>query len=194
MARLTTEERQKIIIDEAINIIHEGGYESLSIRELASKVQISEPAIYRHFLNKEDIILGILSRIGEFDHLLEANLREGKTVVEKLQHFINFHFSFLNKNKEMTSVLFSEDIFNQSDLLKERLVRIIKYRKMLLTSIIQEGIDSKEIKDIDAGSIVTMILGFIRLTVLEWRLGGFMFDLSRESSKVVSAINQMILK
>lgn len=194
MARLTTEERQKIIIDEAINIIHEGGYESLSIRELASKVQISEPAIYRHFLNKEDIVLGILSRIGEFDHLLEANLREGKTAVEKLQHFINFHFSFLNKNKEMTSVLFSEDIFNQSDLLKEKLVRIIKYRKKLLTSIIQEGIDSMEIKDIDAGSIVTMILGFIRLTVLEWRLGGFMFDLSRKSSKVISAINQMILK
>lgn len=194
MARLTTEERQKIIIDEAINIIHEGGYESLSIRELAGKVKISEPAIYRHFLNKEDIILGILSRIGEFDHLLEANLREGKTAVEKLQHFINFHFSFLNKNKEMTSVLFSEDIFNQSDLLKEKLVRIIKYRKKLLTSIIQEGIDSKEIKDIDAGSIVTMILGFIRLTVLEWRLGGFIFDLSRKSSKVISAINQMILK
>jgi len=194
MARLTTEERQKIIIDEAINIIHEGGYESLSIRELASKVQISEPAIYRHFINKEDIVLGILSRIGEFDHMLEDNLGEGKTAVEKLQRFINFHFSFLNKNKEMTSVLFSEDIFNQSALLKEKLVRIIKYRKKLLVSIIQEGIDSKEIKDIEPGSIVTMILGFIRLTVLEWRLGGFNFDLSKKSDEVVNAINQMILK
>lgn len=194
MARLTTEERQKIIIDEAINIIHEGGYESLSIRELASKVQISEPAIYRHFINKEDIVLGILSRIGEFDHMLEENLREGKTAVEKLQRFIDFHFSFLNRNKEMTSVLFSEDIFNQSDLLKEKLVRIIKYRKKLLTSIIQEGIDSKEIKNIEMGSIVTMILGFIRLTVLEWRLGGFNFDLPKKSDEVVKAINQMILR
>lgn len=194
MARLTTEERQKIIIDEAINIIHEGGYESLSIRELASKVKISEPAIYRHFLNKEDIVLGILSRIGEFDHKLEENLREGKTSIEKLHRFIKFHFSFLNKNKEMTSIIFSEDIFNQSDLLKEKLVRVIKYRKKLLTSIIQEGIESKEIKNIEPGSIVTMILGFIRLTVLEWRLGGFKFDLSKKSGEVVQAINQMILR
>jgi AcrR family transcriptional regulator len=194
MARLSTEERQKIIIDEAINIIHEGGYESLSIRELASKVQISEPAIYRHFINKEDIVLGILSRIGEFDHMLEDYLGEGKTALEKLQRFINFHFSFLNKNKEMTSVLFSEDIFNQSALLKEKLVRIIKYRKKLLTSIIQEGIELKEIKNIEPGSIVTMILGFIRLTVLEWRLGGFKFDLSKKSDEVVQAINQMILR
>ncbi len=59
MARITTEERQKTIIDEALNIIHESGYEALSIRELATRVKISEPAIYRHFLNKEDIILGI---------------------------------------------------------------------------------------------------------------------------------------
>ncbi len=194
MARLSTEERQKIIIDEAIRIIHEGGYESLSIRELASKVKISEPAIYRHFLNKEDIVLGILSRIGEFDHMLEANLGEGKTAIEKLQRFINFHFSFLNKNREMTSVLFSEDIFNQSALLKEKLVRIIKYRKKLLMSIIQEGIESKEIKNINPGSIVTMILGFIRLTLLEWRLGGFKSDLSKESDEVIRAINQMILR
>ncbi|MBZ0182372.1 MAG: TetR/AcrR family transcriptional regulator [Melioribacteraceae bacterium] len=193
MARLTTEERQRTIIDEAINIIHLEGYDSFSIRELASKVKISEPAIYRHFLNKEDIVLGILSRIGEFDKKLEDDLNRGKTATEKLHRFIKFHFTFLNKNKEMTSVLFSEEIFNKSELLKEKLIRIIKYRKKLLTAIIQEGIDSKEIKDIEVGSIVTMVLGFIRLIVLEWRLGGFIFDLSKKSSDVVSAINKMIL-
>jgi uncharacterized membrane protein YwzB len=64
----------------------------------------------------------------------------------------------------------------------------------LLTSIIQEGIELKEIKNIEPGSIVTMILGFIRLTVLEWRLGGFKFDLSKKSDEVVQAINQMILR
>jgi AcrR family transcriptional regulator len=194
MARLTTEERQKIIIDEAIKIIHEAGYESLSIRELASKVQISEPAIYRHFLNKEDIILGILSRIGEFDHKLEAHLAGGKTAAEKLKRFIQFHFDFLQKNKEMTSVLFSEDIFNQSDLLKQKLMRIIKYRKSLLVSIIDQGKTENAIKNIETANIVTMILGFIRLMVLEWRLGGFKFDLSEKSAEVVQAINQMILR
>ena len=59
MARLSTEERQVLIIDEAIKIIHELGYQAFSIRELSNRVGISEPAIYRHFLNKEDIVLGI---------------------------------------------------------------------------------------------------------------------------------------
>lgn len=192
MARLTTEERQKIIIDEAINIIHKGGYESLSIRELAGKVKISEPAIYRHFLNKEDIILGILSRIGEFDHFLEEYLAHGNSAVEKLGRFIRFHFDFLQKNKEMTSILFSEDIFNQSDLLRQKLMRIIKYRKSLLISIIDQGKAENNIKNIETISIVTMILGFIRLTVLEWRLGGFGIILSNKGDEVISAITEMI--
>ena len=88
MARLTTEERQKTIIDEALNIIHEGGYEALSIRELANRVKISEPAIYRHFLNKEDIILGILSRISDFDQKLIKGVNKKDSPLEKLNEFI----------------------------------------------------------------------------------------------------------
>ena len=194
MARVTTEERQKVIIDEAINIIHQGGFESLSIRELASKVKISEPAIYRHFLNKEDIILGILSRISEFDFLLEKNLEGNSTSGEKLKAFIQFHFNFLQKNKEMTSVLFSEDIFNQSEILKNKLMRIIDYRRKLLMGIIDLGKTEKQIKQIETIDLVTMILGFIRLTVLEWRLSEFSFDLSKRGGTVITAINQMIAK
>ncbi|MBL1213290.1 MAG: TetR/AcrR family transcriptional regulator [Ignavibacteriae bacterium] len=194
MARVTTEERQKVIIDEAINIIHEGGFESLSIRELASKVKISEPAIYRHFLNKEDIILGILSRISEFDFLLEKNLEGNSTSSEKLKAFIQFHFNFLQKNKEMTSILFSEDIFNQSEILKNKLMRIIDYRRKLLMGIIDLGKTEKQIKEIETIDLVTMILGFIRLTVLEWRLSEFSFDLSKRGGTVIKAINQMIAK
>ena len=194
MARITTEERQKIIIDEAINIIHEGGYESLSIRELASKVKISEPAIYRHFLNKEDIVLGVLSRIGEFDQLLEENIEQGNSAVEKLKKFIYFHFNFLQKNQEMTSVLFSEDIFNQSDILKQKLLRIIKYRKSLLKNIIELGKNENEIKDIETDDVVTMIIGFIRVTILEWRLGDFSFILSKRGDQTVDAIWKMIIK
>lgn len=194
MARITTEERQKIIIDEAINIIHEGGYESLSIRELASKVKISEPAIYRHFLNKEDIVLGVLSRIGDFDHLLEENIERGNNAVEKLKKFIYFHFNFLQENKEMTSILFSEDIFNQSDILKQKLLRIIKYRKSLLKNIIELGKKENEIKDIETNDVVTMIIGFIRVTILEWRLGDFSFNLSNKGDQTVDAIWKMIIR
>jgi len=139
MSRLTTEERQTMIIDEAIKIIHSGGYEALSIREIAKQVKISEPAIYRHFLNKEDIILGILNRMLEFDKLLNKNIAAAKSAKQKIRQFVLFHFEFLENNPEMTSVLFSEEMYNQSEILKKKLVFIIQKRKQLLKVILDDA-------------------------------------------------------
>lgn len=192
MPRLNTEQRQNMIIDEAIKIIHNGGYQSLSIREIATKVKISEPAIYRHFLNKEDIILGILNRILDFDHLLEKEILSKKSTKNKLKHFILFHFDFLQKNPEMTSVLFSEEMFTQSEILSKRLIFIIQKRKILLLNILQEAKEANEIVIDDINEFLTLILGLIRMVVLEWRLSGFNFSLSERGKNSIKLLESLI--
>lgn len=192
MSRLSTEQRQEMIIDEAIKIIHKSGYQSLSIREIAKQVKISEPAIYRHFLNKEDIILGILNRMLDFDHLLETDIMKQKTTKDKINHFILFHFDFLEKKKEMTSVLFAEDMFDQSEILRQRLMFIIKKRKNLLNTILQESRTNGKIAEIDNKDLVTLILGLIRMIVLEWRLSNFTFSLSERGKSIITTLDKLI--
>ena len=192
MARLTTEERQKIIIDEAINIIHDGGYESLSIRELAKRVKISEPAIYRHFLNKEDIVLGILNRISDFDQSLIESIDKKKTAKEKLDEFICFHFEFLAKNKNMTSVIFSEDIFTQSSILKEKLIKIFSYRKKVIIGILEDIKSKEKIRDLDSDELSKIIIGFIRMIVLEWKLSDFNFSLLEKGRSIANTFEKLI--
>lgn len=192
MARLTTEERQKTIIDEAINIIHEGGYQSLSIRELANRVKISEPAIYRHFLNKEDIVLGILARISSFDQQLIESINKKETPQEKLNEFICFHFNFLEKNQNMTSVIFSEEIFTQSKILKEKLMKIISHRQKLIIDIITEIKTKKNIENTDAPELSKIIIGFIRMTVLEWKLKNFGFSLIDKGNSITKTFEKLI--
>ncbi|MFA7289720.1 MAG: TetR/AcrR family transcriptional regulator [Melioribacteraceae bacterium] len=193
MARLSTEERQILIIDEAIKIIHELGYQAFSIRELSKRVGVSEPAIYRHFLNKEDIVLGILGRFNEFDQCLFEEVKKYKKPIEQIQSFIQFHFDFLEKNPGMTSIVFAEEIFNQSDLLRDKLMSIIGKRKGLIKNIIVEARENKEVVAIDSKELVTIILGFIRLVILEWRMGGFSFSLSQRGKKVVSTIEELLV-
>lgn len=192
MSRLSTEQRQEMIIDEAIKIIHKSGYQSLSIREIAKQVKISEPAIYRHFLNKEDIILGILNRMVDFDHLLEKDILKQKTTQDKVNHFILFHFDFLEKKKEMTSVLFAEDMFNQSEILRQRLMFIIQKRKNLLNTILQESRTNGKIVEIDNKDLISLILGLIRMIVLEWRLSNFTFSLTERGKSIIKTLDKLI--
>lgn len=192
MSRISTEQRQEMIIDEAIKIIHKSGYQSLSIREMAKQVKISEPAIYRHFLNKEDIILGILNRMVDFDHLLEKDILKQKTTQDKVNHFILFHFDFLEKKKEMTSVLFAEDMFNQSEILRQRLMFIIQKRKNLLNTILQESRTNGKIVEIDNKDLISLILGLIRMIVLEWRLSNFTFSLTERGKSIIKTLDKLI--
>lgn len=192
MSRLNTEQRQEMIIDEAIKIIHAEGYQSFSIRELAKRVKISEPAIYRHFLNKEDIILGILNRMLDFDHLLGKEILSPITAQNKVRQFIQFHFDFLEKNHEMTSILFAEDMFDQSDILRKRLLFIIQKRRALLNTIIEEGKLNNEIVNVDTQDLLTIIFGMIRMIVLEWRLSNFNFSLSLRGKNAIKSLDELI--
>ena len=53
--------RQREIIVTSIDLIAENGIQGLTIKNIARKVGVSEPAIYRHFDSKINILLGILS-------------------------------------------------------------------------------------------------------------------------------------
>ena len=55
-------ERQKEIVKTSIDIISDRGIQNLTIKNLSKKIGISEPAIYRHFKNKMEILLSVLSR------------------------------------------------------------------------------------------------------------------------------------
>jgi len=192
MARLKTEERQNMIIDEAMKIIHSGGYGALSIRELAQNVKISEPAIYRHFLNKEDIVLGILNRIIGFDQLVETELLTNKTAKEKIKHFILFRLKFLEKNREMTSVLFAEDIFTQSEILRNRMFSMLQKRKRMLADVIEVAKSAGEIADVKTENLLIIIFGSIRMIVLEWRLNNFKFSLVGRGESMLDTLDKLI--
>ncbi|MDP3830243.1 MAG: TetR/AcrR family transcriptional regulator, partial [Ignavibacteriaceae bacterium] len=183
---------QASIIDEAIKIIHEMGYQSFSIRELASRVGISEPALYRHFLNKEDIVLGILGRFGEFDAKLFNEVKLKEKPLEKIECFIQYHFNFLEKKPGMTSIVFAEDIFNQSSLIREKVLSIIEKRKRILRAIIDEAKLNNQVIDLKSDEILTVILGVIRLAVLEWRLSEFAYPLSQRGTKIAETVGKLI--
>ncbi len=48
--------RQKQIIQESIQLIADKGIQGLTIKNISKSIGISEPAIYRHFDNKNNQI------------------------------------------------------------------------------------------------------------------------------------------
>jgi AcrR family transcriptional regulator len=56
--------RKGEILAAALSVFGERGYDGGSMREIASRVGVSEAALYRHFSGKEAIFLGLIDAVG----------------------------------------------------------------------------------------------------------------------------------
>jgi AcrR family transcriptional regulator len=188
MPRIGTEERKEQIVNEAIKIIHREGYTSLSIRELSNRVGISEPAIYRHFENKEAIIIGILDRMKGLGEYIIERIRSVPDARERIIMFVTLHYDFLEKYPEMTSVLFSDEIFDHNEVLRKKFQEIMGQRRSILTGLIEElkarGVNiTQETED-----LAVILLGVLRITVLQWKRAGFVYSLRERGKRVLETL------
>ncbi|EHO41870.1 regulatory protein TetR [Caldithrix abyssi DSM 13497] len=192
MSRVSTEIRQEQIVSEAIKIIHQKGYSGLSIRELAGKVGISEPAIYRHFRSKEEIILRILERMNRFGDLLRQELNKLPDARSKIKKLVEMHLEFLEANREMTSVIFSEEIFEPREGIQQKVREIIRSRREFLDQLLEVARQNKEVVDVPAQELSIVILGYLRMTVLEWRTANFSFSLQDRGQRIIETLDKII--
>jgi AcrR family transcriptional regulator len=75
-ADASTRER---ILDVALDLFTDQGFDGTSMREIAERLDISKAAIYYHFASKEDILMALHMRLHEFGKAGLARLA-GQTV------------------------------------------------------------------------------------------------------------------
>lgn len=69
--------RKGQILDAALAVFGEKGYEAGTLREIALIVGVSEPALYRHYSSKEALLIALVETAGR---------RMAETAAERLEH------------------------------------------------------------------------------------------------------------
>jgi AcrR family transcriptional regulator len=77
--RLPTEQRRRQLLDEAGRILTEGGVEQLQITEMAARVGVSRPLVYRLFPTRQALVQAVLE-----DFALLVNERFHRALVRAL--------------------------------------------------------------------------------------------------------------
>ncbi len=187
-------ERQKEILDTALDLICQKGIQGLTIKNLAKKIGISEPAIYRHYENKIEILLKILNLFKESSGgIFEDELRNDLGAIQRIEHLFSRHFSKFAENPALVSVIFSEEIFRSEPALINKVAEVINRNSQILRKIIVVGQEKEEIRnDLEAGHIAIIIMGSLRLFVKQWQFSGYHFNLEKEGRKLIESIKLLI--
>ncbi|MDA3872261.1 MAG: TetR/AcrR family transcriptional regulator [Candidatus Marinimicrobia bacterium] len=189
-------ERQEEIIKMSINIIAEKGIQNLTIKNISKAIGISEPAIYRHFESKMDILLAILSYFKKSNSIvLETPNLESKNTIQQIGSIYSNHFKQFKKNHALASVIFSEDIFKNDNQLSKKVASIMQSNNIVISKIIKTGQENNEIRnDIPVDELALIIMGALRLIVKKWRMANFSFDLEKEGTNLWNSIEKTISK
>ncbi len=76
--------RRALILDAAIKLFHERGYPATSVDDIGKAVDVSGPAIYRHFSSKEEILLDAMQLAADEVHSVNRAARAANDVPRKL--------------------------------------------------------------------------------------------------------------
>ena len=161
MARIKTEKdesRREVIIKAAASLFHERGYKAASMRDLAEKVGVEAASLYNHIRSKSELLHDICFNTANiyWDHFNIIDASE-MLPVEKIETLLRFHIKQIINNFEDVYVADREWRYLAEPYLTNYQSQRRNYRKRF-ASIIEEGISSGEINEIDSSTAVLIML------------------------------------
>lgn len=175
----TLTDRQYELIKATIGLIGEEGIASFSIRKLAKRVGITEPAVYRHFQSKDDLMITLASYIVEHWHSL---LREIELpvlpAVDRIGLIFRSVIQYFSENRLLARTVVSSEVFNTNSEMMSMVRKLKVDGTRRFVELIREGQASGELHpDIDPEGVPVVFFGAVRWLLDDWILEEYPDDL-----------------
>jgi len=187
-------QRQRQILDTAVQIIAEQGIQELTVKRLSHRIGISEPALYRHFENKLAILMAILDSFAEWSrHAVEKVLSSGASPPEQVRGIFRAHIERFQETPAMAGILFSEAIFRNEKQLAEAVFAIMRQTQASLQEVVAKGVGNGSFRaDVPVEHLVMIVMGALRLLVTRWHLAQYGFDLRDAGTALLASVLTLI--
>lgn len=188
-------DRQIEIMEAATARIDKYGIQNLTIKTLAADINLSEPALYRHFKSKNDILLGLLNYfIAEMKRRITSiPIDDNEAAGDELRAIFKSQLQTFTDKPAIVSVIFAESIFHYDEGLSYKVSEIMDLMHRYVSANIEKGQKAGQYgKLINASTLTTIILGGIRMAVLKWKISGHKSNLIKDGNAVLEGILKMI--
>ncbi len=169
----TTRSREKeiSIMEGALKVFGEKGYEETTIAAISKAANISEATLYEYFSSKEEVLFFIpeLYTQREFDRITEISeyIPDAKG---KLRLIIQAYLEFYENNRLYTSVALLTLKGNRR-FLKSKAYKVVKNSARSIIDAYKLGVEDGVFRDdLDPYLVRNLVLGFIEHLTIQWLL------------------------
>lgn len=186
--------RQFEIIESAGKLLSIGGISNLTTKNLAKEMKFSEAAIYRHFKNKDEIIIAMLNYLATImNDRMEEILNVSENSIVTLKLIFNNQFNFFNENRHFLVAIFSDGLWENNNDIHNAVKGVMAVKKKHLSFIFSKGINSgKFTTRINQDALIHISMGTFRLHLLKWKMENYTFDLEKTGERVMNDFIELI--
>lgn len=171
--------RKEQLVLTAIDIIDDLGIQNLTTREIARRLNISEATLFRHYKNKNELLMAVLDYFVQFDRDIfqSIKLKDYKPTMA-LTYMLSSYAEFYENYPAVTTIIQVLGVFLYEEGLVDRVHEIQASRASKIYQMIEEAKDSGEIKtELESEMIGVLIIGFFKEICFIWKAGGCDFSL-----------------
>ena len=90
-------DRQDEILDRTIELLREAGLAGLTMKKVAERVGFTEPAIYRHFPNKQALLVGVANRLSKLflEPVRAISEETDKPPLDRIERIVAHHVGLI---------------------------------------------------------------------------------------------------
>lgn len=180
---------KKKIIETAIALFHERGFNNVTVDEIVQKTNTSKGAFYNHFKSKHEVFAEQFKEIDQFyvDHLV-SQLDANRPVLERLSSFLDLQMNYIEQEIgwDVTRTIYEQELNT------ERSSYFLNPDRPLydiLLKLCEEGIVNGEFRaSYTAHEIVRMLIHAMRGVLYNWSLNRGNISLVGEHELLLKAL------
>ncbi|HTX73937.1 MAG TPA: TetR/AcrR family transcriptional regulator [Rectinemataceae bacterium] len=182
------------VLAAAAEVISESGPRAATLKNIASRAGITEPAIFRHFDGVDGLFGGLFEAFERVHSRIDRSFDTDEAGMARLRSGLASILQVMVEGREFSYILLhGEQVFRGYPDLRKKIGQYRARERKNMLACVEEGIKRGEVrKDLDAGYLATAAWGMMHLTILSWIEQDFDFDLMSRCGGCWDALERMM--
>lgn len=173
-----TEKRRAQIIEAAMKVFSEKGFEKARVDDIVAESGLSKGAVYWYFKSKDEIIQAAFDQFFDIDQQgLRQLVNQEGTVRQRLLDYglmMIFYVGQIHDLLPLAYQFYAEA--TRQGLMQQTFQRYFAIYADLLGELLRQGVEQGELRPVDKNLVATQLIAMMEGMILLWILQGPSFD------------------
>jgi len=184
--RQTAKDRKAQIVTEVLRLADEIGPDRLSTTDVARAVELSQPAIFRHFPTKGGLWLAVAESIARDLTAAWDRAEAGEPTPDaRLKALIGAQLDAIARTPALPSILFSRELQVDNPPLREVFRKLLgAFQARLVAAVVEQQAGGQLRRAVPAADIAILLTSLVQGVAIRWALGARSFSVVEEGLRL----------